>query len=64
MIFKEKKTPTLLMMPLANGWRAVQPFLDAWANDGEVHEYPAGEDGPEAGNELLTRDRREWHRLG
>ena len=23
MIFKEKKTPTLLMMPLANGWRAV-----------------------------------------
>ena len=23
MIFKEKKTPTLLMMPSANGWRAV-----------------------------------------
>jgi len=49
---------------IENGWRAVQPFLDAWAQDGEVHEYPAGEDGPEAGNELLTRDKREWHRLG
>ena len=49
---------------IENGWRAVQPFLDAWAKEGEVHEYPAGEDGPEAGNELLTRDKREWHRLG
>lgn len=49
---------------IENGWRAVQPFLDAWAQGGEVHEYPAGEDGPEAGNELLTRDKREWHRLG
>ena len=49
---------------IENGWRAVQPFLDAWAQDGEVHEYPAGEDGPEAGNELLARDKREWHRLG
>ena len=49
---------------IENGWRAVQPFLDAWAQDGEVHQYPAGEDGPDAGNELLTRDKREWHRLG
>ena len=49
---------------IENGWRAVQPFLDAWAQGGEVHEYSAGEDGPEAGNELLTRDKREWHRLG
>ena len=49
---------------IENGWRAVQPFLDAWAQGGEVHEYPAGEDGPEAGNDLLSRDKREWHRLG
>ncbi|MDF0730909.1 glucose-6-phosphate dehydrogenase [Pseudomonas entomophila] len=49
---------------IENGWRAVQPFLDAWASGGEVHEYAAGEDGPEAGNELLSRDKREWHNLG
>ncbi|MGG7600321.1 glucose-6-phosphate dehydrogenase, partial [Pseudomonas sp. WC1] len=50
---------------IENGWRAVQPFLDAWAAEGgEVHEYAAGEDGPEAGDELLARDKREWHRLG
>ncbi|MBA1200628.1 glucose-6-phosphate dehydrogenase [Pseudomonas capeferrum] len=49
---------------IENGWRAVQPFLDAWAAGGEVHAYPAGDDGPEAGAELLTRDKREWHTLG
>ena len=49
---------------IENGWRAVQPFLDAWASESKVHEYPAGEDGPEAGNELLSRDKREWHSLG
>ncbi|WP_462402744.1 glucose-6-phosphate dehydrogenase [Pseudomonas sp. Marseille-QA0332] len=49
---------------IENGWRAVQPFLDAWACGGEVHEYPAGEDGPQAGDELLARDKREWHSLG
>lgn len=49
---------------IENGWRAVQPFLDAWAQGGEVHDYEAGQDGPEAGNELLARDKREWHRLG
>jgi glucose-6-phosphate 1-dehydrogenase len=49
---------------IENGWRAVQPFLDAWALGGEVHTYAAGEDGPEAGKELLSRDKREWHPLG
>ncbi|WP_110972574.1 glucose-6-phosphate dehydrogenase [Pseudomonas huaxiensis] len=49
---------------IENGWRAVQPFLDAWKEGGEVHEYPAGEDGPAAGDELLGRERRSWHRLG
>ncbi len=49
---------------IENGWRAVQPFLDAWASDDEVQTYAAGEDGPAAGNELLARDKREWHPLG
>ncbi|MGE8408097.1 MAG: glucose-6-phosphate dehydrogenase [Pseudomonas sp.] len=49
---------------IENGWRAVQPFLDAWQDGGEVHEYAAGEDGPAAADDLLARDRRAWHRLG
>jgi glucose-6-phosphate 1-dehydrogenase len=46
---------------IENGWRAVQPFLDAWAEAGQVHEYAAGEDGPRTADELLTRDGRSWH---
>lgn len=49
---------------IENGWRAVQPYLDAWASDGEVHTYLAGEDGPAASDDLLARDKREWHPLG
>ncbi|AZD79499.1 glucose-6-phosphate dehydrogenase [Pseudomonas chlororaphis] len=49
---------------IENGWRAVQPFLDAWKEKAKVHIYRAGEDGPAAGDELLTRDGREWHSLG
>ncbi|MHC6226277.1 glucose-6-phosphate dehydrogenase [Pseudomonas sp. X10] len=49
---------------IENGWRAVQPFLDAWASGGEVQPYEAGEDGPEAADQLLARDKREWHPLG
>ena len=49
---------------IENGWRAVQPFLDAWKEDASVQAYKAGEDGPEAGSELLARDGREWHSLG
>ena len=49
---------------IENGWRAVQPFLQAWAKGGEVYEYPAGQDGPKAADDLLAKDKREWQPLG
>jgi glucose-6-phosphate 1-dehydrogenase len=42
----------------------VQPFLDAWQQDASVQTYAAGEDGPQAAEDLLTRDGRVWHGLG
>jgi glucose-6-phosphate 1-dehydrogenase len=48
---------------IENGWRAVQPFLDAWKEGGQVVTYAAGEDGPKAADELLARDGRVWHAL-
>ncbi|MCF5586030.1 glucose-6-phosphate dehydrogenase, partial [Pseudomonas syringae] len=48
---------------IENGWRAVQPFLDTWARQPEVQLYDAGQDGPAAGEELLSRDGREWREL-
>ncbi|MGY4493475.1 glucose-6-phosphate dehydrogenase [Pseudomonas sp. TE3610] len=49
---------------IENGWRAVQPFLDAWRDGGKIDNYAAGEDGPESADELLARDGRAWHSLG
>jgi glucose-6-phosphate 1-dehydrogenase len=48
------------------GWRAVQPFLDAWKKAGAegLKTYKAGSEGPEEANELLTRDGRSWRKLG
>ena len=48
------------------GWQAVQPFLDAWKKAGGagLQHYKAGSEGPEAANELLTRDGRSWRKLG
>jgi len=47
------------------GWRAVQPFLDAWRNAG--HEgltvYQAGSDGPAEADQLLARDGRRWRSI-
>ncbi len=45
-------------------WRAVQPFLDAWANSGEVHGYTAGSDGPPEAEQFMARDGRSWRALG
>jgi glucose-6-phosphate 1-dehydrogenase len=48
------------------GWRAVQPFLDAWKNAGGrgLKTYRAGSEGPEEAEALLTRDNRSWRQLG
>jgi glucose-6-phosphate 1-dehydrogenase len=48
---------------IENGWRAVQPFLDAWAKSPELHGYRAGEDGPTAADDLLDRDDRQWRQI-
>jgi glucose-6-phosphate 1-dehydrogenase len=44
------------------GWRAVQPFLDAWKKAGQkgLEPYDTGSEGPALANELLTRDGRKW----
>ncbi|WP_109513220.1 glucose-6-phosphate dehydrogenase [Pseudomonas ovata] len=48
---------------IENGWRAVQPFLNAWAKHPEVQPYIAGGSGPEASDELLRNDNREWRQI-
>ena len=47
------------------GWRAVQPFLDAWkkACAKGLEFYPAGSKGPPGACELLKRDGRRWRKL-
>ncbi|MHB8529268.1 MAG: glucose-6-phosphate dehydrogenase [Caulobacteraceae bacterium] len=45
-------------------WRAVMPFLNAWRAGGEVHQYPAGAEGPRAADTLLERDGRSWRPVG
>src|SRR6185369_2049346 len=48
------------------GWKAVQPFIDAWKKAGTdgLKTYKAGSEGPEEANELLKRDGRSWRKLG
>ena len=48
------------------GWKAVQPFLDAWKKAGArgLEKYTAGSDGPAGAEELLKRDGRSWRKLG
>jgi glucose-6-phosphate 1-dehydrogenase len=47
------------------GWQAVQPILDAWANNRpkDFPNYVAGTDGPAAADKLLARDGRAWRSL-
>jgi glucose-6-phosphate 1-dehydrogenase len=43
------------------GWRIVQPVLDAWAADEtDVPGYASGRDGPTAAEALLKREGRRW----
>jgi glucose-6-phosphate 1-dehydrogenase len=48
------------------GWRAVQPFLDAWKNAAGkgLKVYEPGSEGPEEANDLMERDGRSWRKLG
>ncbi|MCD0416391.1 MAG: glucose-6-phosphate dehydrogenase [Rhodopseudomonas sp.] len=48
------------------GWRAVEPFLNAWKKAGAhgLQIYRAGSDGPEDADELLSRDGRDWRKPG
>jgi glucose-6-phosphate 1-dehydrogenase len=47
------------------GWQAVQPILDAWANNppADFPNYAAGSSGPAAADELLVRTDRAWRPL-
>jgi glucose-6-phosphate 1-dehydrogenase len=47
------------------GWRAVQPFLDAWHHAGGdgLATYAAGSEGPAEAADLLARDGRRWRSL-
>ena len=39
------------------------PFLKAWEQDGDLHRYAAGAEGPKAADALLARDGRAWRPL-
>ena len=47
------------------GWRAVEPFLDAWKHAGAtgLERYEAGSEGPQAAVDLLKRDGRSWRKF-
>ena len=60
--------PTLFMRAdmVEQGWRIVQPVLDAWAKKkADFLDYDSGSDGPKAADELLARDGdRAWRSVG
>jgi glucose-6-phosphate 1-dehydrogenase len=46
---------------VAQAWRVVDPFLQAWNDDGvPLARYPAGSWGPHEADLLLARDQRQW----
>jgi glucose-6-phosphate 1-dehydrogenase len=47
---------------IEDGWKVVQPVLDAWAagKSGRLPIYPAGSAGPREADDLLARDGRRW----
>ena len=49
---------------IEDGWRVVQPVLDAWNNGRQLPQlYAAGSEGPDAAADLLARDGRKWRGL-
>jgi glucose-6-phosphate 1-dehydrogenase len=50
---------------IESGWAIIQPILEAWASGsgGDLHQYPAGSDGPVAAHEIMHHDRRRWRSL-
>jgi glucose-6-phosphate 1-dehydrogenase len=48
------------------GWRAVDPILEAWRQPQQrpLATYPAGSDGPDAAEHLLSRNGHEWRPIG
>jgi glucose-6-phosphate 1-dehydrogenase len=56
--------PTLFQRAdnIEDGWRVVQPALEAWARDhiSGLPTYPAGSSGPHEADALLARDGRHW----
>src|ERR1700712_936214 len=48
---------------VTDAWRAVDPVIHAWQNEGGApHLYAAGGWGPDAADDLLARDGRGWRR--
>ena len=46
---------------VSQAWRVVDPFLQAWNDDGvPLARYPAGSWGPREADLLLARDQRQW----
>jgi glucose-6-phosphate 1-dehydrogenase len=46
------------------GWEIVTPILEAWASPAKgFPNYAAGTPGPQAADELIERDGREWRRI-
>ena len=60
--------PTLFMRAdmIEQGWRIVQPVLDAWATaKSEIPTYRSGSEGPAAASDLLEKDNeRQWRPIG
>jgi len=47
------------------GWSIIEPILEVWkALPGHFPNYPAGTWGPEAADDLIERDCREWRENG
>ena len=45
------------------GWKLVQPLLDAWAGPPQFPNYAAGSNGPSAADDLLAAEGHHWQAL-